>query len=317
MEILFMEPVFKQMVWGGDKLKKEWHYEAATDNTGECWGISAHPHGDCKVRSGRFAGKHLSELWKEEPELFGRSTGQNHGESFPLLVKILDAKADLSLQVHPDDAYAAINENGSRGKAEGWYVLDAEENAALLLGHNARSKEELVTQISEGRWSDFIREVPVKKGDFIQIEPGCAHAIKGGLQIFETEQNSDITYRIYDYDRLVDGKPRELHLDKALDVITVPALPPDACISHVENVPVNTKNLLISCDYYKVWKMDVKADATFEQDQKFLLVSVVAGAGKLNGEPIKKGDHFILPCGFGEVNLTGDMELIMSAAVET
>lgn len=312
MEILFMEPVFKQMVWGGDKLKKEWHYEAATDNTGECWGISAHPHGDCKVRNGKFAGKHLSELWQDEPELFGNSDS----ESFPLLVKILDAKADLSLQVHPGDAYAAKWEDGSRGKAEGWYVLDAEENAALLLGHNAQTKEELLAQITEGRWSDFIREVPVKKGDFIQIEPGCVHAIKGGLQIFETEQNSDITYRIYDYDRLVDGKPRELHLDKALDVITVPAATPEACISHVDGGPVNTKNLLIACDFYKVWKIDVADSMSFVQDEKFLLASVVAGSGELNGEPVKKGDHFILPYGFGKVELMGEMELIVSAAVE-
>ncbi len=312
MDILFMEPVFKQMVWGGDKLKKEWHYEAATDNTGECWGISAHPHGDCKVRNGKYAGKHLSELWQEAPELFGNSSS----ESFPLLVKILDAKADLSLQVHPDDAYAAKWEDGSRGKAEGWYVLDAEENATLLLGHNARTKEELVAQITESRWSDFIREVPVKKGDFIQIEPGCVHAIKGGLQIFETEQNSDITYRIYDYDRMVDGKPRELHLEKALDVITVPAAMPEQCIVRVDDMPENTRNLLISCDFYKVWKIDVKGRMEFLQDEKFLLASVVAGNGQLNGQPIKKGDHFILPCGFGEVEFTGDMELIVSAAVE-
>lgn len=312
MDILFMEPVFKQMVWGGDKLKKEWHYEAATDNTGECWGISAHPHGDCIVRNGKYAGKHLSELWQEAPELFGNSSS----ESFPLLVKILDAKADLSLQVHPDDAYAAKWESGSRGKAEGWYVLDAEKDAALYLGHNARTKEELVAQIIGERWNEFIREVPVKKGDFIQIEPGCVHAIKGGLQIFETEQNSDITYRIYDYGRLVDGKPRELHLEKALDVITVPADAPEECIFHVDAGPVNTKNLLIACDFYKVWKIDVKDDMTFLQDEKFLLASVVSGSGQLNGEPIKKGDHFILPCGFGKVELKGEMELIVSAAVE-
>lgn len=312
MDILFMEPVFKQMVWGGDKLKKEWHYEAATENTGECWGISAHPHGDCKVRNGKYAGKHLSELWQEAPELFGNSSS----ESFPLLVKILDAKADLSLQVHPNDTYAAKWEDGSRGKAEGWYVLDAEKDATLLLGHNARTKEELAAQITEGRWSEFIREVPVKKGDFIQIEPGCVHAIKGGLQIFETEQNSDITYRIYDYGRLVDGKPRELHLEKAMDVITVPATEPQQCIFHAEDMPENTKNLLIACDFYKVWKIDVKDSMTFLQDEKFLLASVVAGGGQLNGEPIKKGDHFILPFGFGKVELTGEMELIISAAVE-
>lgn len=312
MEILFMEPVFKQMVWGGDKLKNEWHYEAATDNTGECWGISAHPHGDCKIKNGRFAGKHLSELWKEAPELFGNSCS----EKFPLLVKILDAKADLSIQVHPDDAYGAKWENGSRGKAESWYVLSAEENATLYLGHNARTKEELTEQISQGKWEEFIREVPVKKGDFVQVEPGCVHAIRGGIQILETEQNSDITYRIYDYDRLVDGKPRQLHLKKALDIITVPAATPEECIFHVEEIDENDKKLLISCDFYKVWKIKVKGSMHLMQDEKFLLISVVEGKGAVNGTKVNKGDHFILPDGFGEITLTGDMELIVSAAVE-
>ena len=209
-EILFMKPVFKQAIWGGNKLGSKWGYEIPGDNTGECWAVSAHPNGDCTVKAGTYAGKTLSQLWAEEPQLFGNV----EGDRFPLLVKIIDANDDLSIQVHPDDAYAGKNENGSFGKTECWYILDAPEGAALVIGHNAKDKAQLEDMISNGRWDEFLREVPVKKGDFIQIDPGTVHAIKGGIEILETQQNSDITYRVYDYGRLQNGKPRELHIGK-------------------------------------------------------------------------------------------------------
>ena len=190
--ILFLNPVFKQMIWGGSKLETEFGYEIPGDKTGECWAVSAHPNGDCVVREGIYEGKTLSFLWQEHRELFG-----NIGlDRFPLLTKIIDAKDDLSIQVHPDDAYANVHENGSLGKTECWYVLDCPEGAALVVGHNASTREELKSMIEEGRWGELIREIPVKKGDFIQIDPGTVHAIKGGLMILETQPNSDITYRV-------------------------------------------------------------------------------------------------------------------------
>lgn len=306
--ILFLKPVFKQMIWGGDRLGKDWPYESPGDNTGECWAVSAHPNGDCTVTEGIYEGKTLSELWKEQPELFG-NTGLDR---FPLLIKIIDAKADLSIQVHPDDAYAMKNENGSLGKTECWYILDCPEDAKLVIGHNAGSKEELRRMIEEKRWSELIREIPVKKGDFIQIDPGTVHAIKGGLMILETQQNSDITYRVYDYDRLSNGKPRELHIEKSIDVITVPAKPVEDSVISVGGLPENTMNLLISCDYYKVWKMDITKPVTFTQEYPFLIMSVIEGDGLINGQLIKKGDHFILPAGFGQFDLQGNMQIIAS-----
>ena len=306
--ILFLKPVFKQMIWGGDRLGKDWPYEIPGDNTGECWAVSAHPNGDCTVTEGIYEGKTLSELWKEQPELFG-NTGLDR---FPLLIKIIDAKADLSIQVHPDDAYAMKNENGSLGKTECWYILDCPEDAKLVIGHNAGSKEELRRMIEEKRWSELIREIPVKKGDFIQIDPGTVHAIKGGLMILETQQNSDITYRVYDYDRLSNGKPRELHIEKSIDVITVPAKPVEDSVISVGGLPENTMNLLISCDYYKVWKMDITKPVTFTQEYPFLIMSVIEGDGLINGQLIKKGDHFILPAGFGQFDLQGNMQIIAS-----
>ncbi|MBQ7943005.1 MAG: beta-glucosidase [Lachnospiraceae bacterium] len=307
-EILRMEPVFKQMIWGGNKLGTQWGYDIPGDNTGECWAVSAHPNGDCRIAEGSFAGKTLSQLWTEQPELFGNVDS----DRFPLLIKIIDAKDDLSIQVHPNDTYAAVNENGSLGKTECWYILDATEGATLVIGHNAKDKAELDSMIHEGRWKEFIREVPVKAGDFIQIDPGTVHAIKGGIQILETQQNSDITYRVYDYGRLTDGKPRELHVEKSLDVITVPAKSVEDSIVAVDASKENVFNELISCDYYCVWKLDITNEMQFVQEYPFLIMSVLSGDGLINGQYIKKGDHFILPYAYGEVHMQGKMELIAS-----
>ena len=307
--ILFLNPVFKEMIWGGSQLAEKFGYEIPGDKTGECWAVSAHPNGDCTIREGEYAGRKLSELFKEEPELFGNLPL----DRFPLLIKIIDAKADLSIQVHPDDAYAKVHENGSLGKTECWYILDCPEDATLVVGHNAGSREELKEMIDQKRWSELIREVPVKKGDFIQINPGTVHAIKGGLMILETQQNSDITYRVYDYDRLSNGKLRELHVQQSIDVITVPAPSAEDSVSHAADLPANTMNELIACDYYKVYKLTVTEPVSFEQEHPFLIMSVIEGEGLVNGQMIRKGDHFILPSGFGKVDLQGDMTLIASS----
>lgn len=307
--ILFLNPVFKEMIWGGNQLDEKFGYEIPSDKTGECWAVSAHPNGDCTVREGEYAGRKLSTLFKEEPELFGNLPL----DRFPLLIKIIDAKADLSIQVHPDDAYAKVHENGSLGKTECWYILDCPEDATLVVGHNAGSREELKEMIDQKRWSELIREVPVKKGDFIQINPGTVHAIKGGLMILETQQNSDITYRVYDYDRLSNGNPRELHVQQSIDVITVPAPSAEDSVSHAADLPANTMNELIACDYYKVYKLTVTEPVSFEQEHPFLIMSVIEGEGLVNGQMIRKGDHFILPSGFGKVELQGDMTLIASS----
>ena len=307
--ILFLNPVFKQMIWGGERLGKDWPYEIPGNNTGECWAVSAHPNGDCVVKEGLYEGYTLSKLWEEKPELFGNLDL----DRFPLLIKIIDAKDDLSIQVHPNDEYAGVNENGSLGKTECWYVLDCPEDAKLVVGHNAKDSAELSDMIQNGKWDELIREIPVKKGDFIQIDPGTVHAIKGGLMILETQQNSDITYRVYDYDRLTDGKPRELHVDKSIDVITVPAKSVDDSTMYAGDLPKNQMNLLISCDYYKVWKLDVTEAISINQDQPFMIMSVIDGDGLINGQMIRKGDHFILPAGYGEVKLQGNMQLIASS----
>lgn len=307
-EILFLDPVCKHNIWGGSRLREEFGYDVEGDDIGECWGISAHANGDVSIRYGAFAGQTLSQVWKEHPEVFGNLDY----DRFPILTKIIDARDDLSIQVHPNDDYAKVHENGSFGKTECWYIMDCAEDATIVIGHNAKTKEELADMIHNGRWNDFIREIPIKKGDFLQIDPGTVHAIKGGTLILETQQNSDITYRVYDYDRLSDGKPRELHIDKSMDVIVVPAKSVEDSVKSARGLSENWLNELESCPYYEVFKMDVNGEADFEQSYPFLAVSILEGDGIVNGQPVKKGDHFILPNGFGEVMMKGQMSLIAS-----
>ena len=311
-ELLFLDPVCTHNIWGGTRLREEFGCAEAGDDLGECWGISAHPNGDGTIKNGVFAGQKLSKVWEEHPEVFGNFNSAR----FPLMTKIIDAREDLSIQVHPDDDYARVHENGSLGKTECWYILDAPEGSTLVFGHHAQSKEELSAMIHEGRWSDFIREIPVKKGDFIQIDPGTVHAIKGGLLLLETQENSDITYRVYDYDRLQNGKPRELHIEKSLDVITVPAKPAEESVKSVLDLPKNQMNELYACKYYRIFKVDVEGELTIEQNHPFLLMSIVEGDGSIDGCFIKKGMHFIVPYGYGALKVQGNMTILASAAEE-
>ncbi len=315
-EPLFLNPVLTHNIWGGTRLRDDYGYQVEGNDIGECWGISAHPNGEGTVRGGAFDGKKLSELWETNPELFGNVGPGGERllpyDRFPLLTKIIDAKDDLSIQVHPDDEYAAEHENGSFGKTECWYVLDCDENSSLVIGHNAQNKDELEDMINNGRWSDFIRELPVKKGDFLQIDPGTVHAIKGGVLILETQQNSDITYRVYDYDRLQNGKPRQLHVKQSIDVITVPAKSAEDSVRHFADTEVNSVVCMYECKYYKVSKISVQGSMQFCQDNPFLAMSILDGAGKVNGFDVKKGDHLILPNAVKNVELTGDMRIIVS-----
>ena len=307
MELIFLAPVFKEMIWGGSELRR-FGYDIPGDDTGECWAISAHPNGDCLIKNGEFSGTSLSSLWENHPELFGNIGG----DRFPLLIKIIDAKDDLSIQVHPDDEYAKKNENGSFGKTECWYILDCLPDTKIVIGHNAKSHEEMADMIKNARWSEFIREVPVHPGDFFQINPGTLHAIKGGTLILETQQNSDITYRVYDYDRLQNGKPRQLHLSQSIDVIKAPFTNEESkpVVSDLGNCIITS---FVRCSYYTVEKLELKnGSICFDMEEPFINMSVVEGHGSINGISINKGDHFIIPSGYGEYTLDGSMTIIRS-----
>ncbi len=334
-EIIRIKPVFKQMIWGGSRMRSEFGYDIPGDDTGECWAVSAHPNGDCEINGGEFAGKKLSWLWENRQDIFGdaaRTVSERQKAAgletdvfpvFPLLTKIIDAKSDLSIQVHPEDSYAMEHENGSLGKTECWYVLDCDPGTTIIIGHNAKTHEELKDMIETGRWGEFLREVPVHKGDFFQIDPGTLHAIKGGTMILETQQNSDITYRVYDYGRLQNGKPRQLHIKQSIDVIKVPF---EGSGAKDKGEPLASPDgtaggctPLVSCKYYNVWRLDTDGKDSYIHNKPFLICSVIGGEGRIvrtgedSGEIIRKGDHFILPADFGGFTLEGKMQLICSS----
>ncbi|GMB09379.1 mannose-6-phosphate isomerase, class I [Thermolongibacillus altinsuensis] len=309
---IFLRPVFQERIWGGTKLRDLYGYDIPSEQTGECWAISAHPNGQSVVRSGKFEGMTLGQLWDEHRELFGHYDS----DRFPLLTKILDANDDLSVQVHPDDEYARTYENGELGKTECWYVIDCEEGAEIILGHNARTKEELVEMIEKGQWDKLLRRVKVKPGDFFYVPSGTIHALCSGLLILETQQSSDTTYRVYDYDRRdKNGNLRELHLDKAIDVTTVPHVQ-----TQVEPTVVKTAGATITTfvesEYFTVYKWDVHEHLELEQDKPFMLVSVIDGEGTIITEEgewkIRKGDHLILPYQLGTFQVKGTAQMIVS-----
>lgn len=305
-QVLMLEPVFKNAIWGG-KLLENFGYEDAGDQAGECWGISAHKNGDCTIMNGALAGKKLSWCWENHRELFGNMKG----DVFPLLVKILGAEDDLSIQVHPNDDYAAIHENGALGKTECWYILDCKEDASIVIGHNAKNKDELAEMIHEGKWNELIRVIPIKKGDFFQINPGCLHAIKGGTLLIETQQSSDVTYRVYDYDRLQDGKLRELHVQQSIDCITAPHKDYDVK-RVVHNFDGLCSELLVECPFYTLEKWEIDGDYIWDMDKSFINASVIDGSGVINGSEIKKGDHFIIPATLQTCDIHGKMTIMIS-----
>lgn len=310
-EPLFLQSVMQEKIWGGTKLRDEFGYEIPSDKVGEYWAISAHPHGVSTIKNGRFAGMGLDQLYAQHRELFGNSSEP----VFPLLTKILDANDWLSVQVHPDDHYAMEHE-GELGKTECWYVIAADEGAEIIYGHNAKSREELRQQIEKKEWDKLLTKVPVKAGDFFYVPSGTMHAIGSGILILETQQSSDTTYRVYDFDRKdAKGNLRELHLEKSIDVLNIGA-PANSRPVTVKADDL-TSTLLVASDFFAVYKWEVSGKVDIEKTAAYLLVSVLAGRGVLtvDGEtyPIAKGDHFILPSDVEEWTFEGkDLEMIVS-----
>lgn len=311
MAILVCKPVFQDRLWGGRKLETTFGYDIPDGTIGECWGISAHPNGMSVITSGEFAGTTLATLWTERRELFGAYTL----DEFPLLIKLLDAADDLSVQVHPNDEEAMRLEGERYGKTECWYVVEAEPGAELILGHTAETKQQLEDRIERGEWETLLRRQPVKAGDFVFVPSGTIHAIGKGIVILETQQSSDTTYRVYDFDRTDDaGNTRELHLEKAIAVTTVPDRP--ALVTPTtQDVTGGTVQTLVETDEFNVYRMDVRDGFTLRPLDRFRLISVLDGEGTLNGTPLKKGDHVVVTVSEEPLPVTGAMEWIVSDRV--
>lgn len=312
-EPIFLQPVFQERIWGGSKLKTLFGYDIPNNQTGEAWVISAHANGPSEVINGPLAGKNLSEVWDGYQELFDK---ESTTEEFPLLVKILDANDNLSVQVHPDDTYARNVEGERYGKTECWYILDCDEEAEIVLGHHAQSAEEFRGMVKSGDWDDLLRRVKVKKGDFIYVPSGTVHAIGKGVVILETQQSSDVTYRVYDYDRTDANRvKRELHIDSAIEVTKYPHY--DTRHQQTETVVedlISTE--LIREEYFSVWHWKLNGEVSRRLESGYLLVSTISGNGEIivggNGFSIKKGDNFILPATIDEYVIEGEIEFVVS-----
>src|SRR5690625_3621728 len=312
-EPIFLEPVFQERIWGGKELQTLYGYEIPNDQIGEAWVISAHKNGPSKIINGPLAGQNLLKTWEEYPTLFGKKNAEG---DFPLLVKILDANDNLSVQVHPDDIYARQVEGEQYGKTECWYVLDCEEDSEIVYGHSAQSAEEFQQKVDAEQWDELLGRVKVKKGDFFYVPSGTIHAIGKGVVILEIQQSSDITYRLYDYDRRdTTGKLRELHLDAALEVATYPHQE-HAFEKQIEVKEDLQSTCLIKGPYFTVFHWQLTGHVSTPLIADYLLLNVIEGSGKMivnNQEyKIEKGDHLILPSSIDSYDLTGDLEIMVS-----
>ncbi|WP_010631461.1 mannose-6-phosphate isomerase, class I [Sporolactobacillus vineae] len=313
---LFLKPALHEKIWGGTKLRDQFGYDIPSEHTGECWGISAHPNGPAVIKNGTLAGKTLAEAWTAHRELFGNYKGDH----FPLLTKILDARTDLSVQVHPDDAYAQEHEHVPFGKTECWYVIDCDPDSEIVYGHTAPTREAFAQAVHEKKWDSLLRRVKVKPGDFFFVPSGTIHAICGGCVILETQQSSDTTYRVYDYDRPgIDGKPRELHIQQSIDCANCPHVDPELTYKVLQKAEAKFTELL-RCDLFTVSHWEIRGHADpIKKNWPFLLMSVLDGAGSLvigsERYDLKKGDHLVVPSAVPELALDGTLDLIVSNPV--
>lgn len=310
-EPLFFHGVFKEKLWGGKKLNEHFNYTIPSDQTGELWAISAHDNGPSTVIHGTYEGKTLKQLWDHHKELFDHEPG----DVFPLLTKIIDAQTDLSVQVHPDDRYGLAHE-GELGKTECWYIIDAEENAEIIYGHHAQSKEELAALIDNEEWDKLLRRKVVKPGDFFYVPSGTIHAIGGGIMILETQQSSDTTYRVYDYDRVEDnGEKRALHIEDSIAVTRVPHADPVLDLQTLKKEGF-TETTLVTNTFFTVKDWQVEGQVSLQKEAPYTLVSVLDGQGHLRVEDkeyaCSKGDHFILPATVPSWTFSGSLHMIAS-----
>ena len=307
-----LSPAFKDYLWGGERLRTDYNKHSDLSPLAESWELSAHKDGESTVSGGRYDGYPLTAYL----DAIGRDAlGRNAArfDYFPLLIKFIDAKGDLSVQVHPDDAYAREHE-GEYGKTEMWYILDCDPNAALYCGFSRDlTKEALKHAIESGTLTDLLCRVPVKRGDVFFIPAGTVHAIGAGIVICEIQQNSNTTYRVYDYNRRdKDGNLRPLHVEKALEVASLKAAP------RHEDTPDGDEVTLASCDYFTVRRLSVRGECVSAvTDASFLSVTVTEGAGTLtmHGETLSvmKGETLFIPAQNGTFTVSGTLELILAS----
>lgn len=308
-----LKPYVSETIWGGTKLIEEYGVVTEKENSAEGWMLSCHDSGLCTVDNGPLSGKTLKEVCLENPEICGENAA--NFDDFPILIKFIDAKDDLSVQVHPTDEYCKKTGRGE-SKTECWYVLDAAPGAGLLLGFKEKtSSEEFKAAIEQGKVLDCISRVDVKKGDFFFIESGTLHAICKGILLAEVQQSSNTTYRIFDYNRPgKDGKPRELHVSDAVAVTKCEPYKPSGFCKD-ETLYNGTKRILADCPLFKVSELCINGGYSAVADEKsFISLLVLEGNGCLSAGTgvavLKKGDSIFIPASTGIFSLEGDMRVL-------
>lgn len=318
-----LRPVGKDYIWGGNRLNTDFNKNIDLSPLAETWECSTHPDGASIVASGEFEGLTLSEVIKQHPEFLG-TNAKTDGE-LPILIKMIDAAKDLSVQVHPDDEYARLHENGSLGKNEMWYVLDAAEGATLIYGfNNDIDINTLKNSLKNGTVEKYLQKVNIHKGDVFFINAGTVHAIGAGALIAEIQQSSNLTYRLYDYDRTdKNGQKRQLHIEKALDVINMKSsASPKQPMRVLKYRKGCASELLCKCKYFKVerWLINTEENDPYiavTSSNSFIVGLCTEGIGKLtygdgeqNSLEFSKGDCIFAPANSVKLNLSGKCEIL-------
>lgn len=312
-----IRPVCKDYLWGGTRLATQYGKKSNTPIIAESWELSAHPDGMCTAADGPLAGQKLAQIIAEKGS--GIISDKAGLEGLPVLIKLIDAAKDLSIQVHPDDAFALQNEKDF-GKTEMWYILDAAPEATLYFGlKETVTKDRLAQHIADGTVTELLNRVPVKKGDVFFISPGTIHAIGAGILLAEVQQCSNVTYRVFDYNRLgPDGQPRALHIEKTLQVASLSAQPVSAApAGQPENLPGGSATLLATCPYFTAILLDVQNIlAQNASSQSFHSLLVLEGQCRFAGSSytalLQKGESFFVPAGFGNYTLEGQAKVLLS-----
>lgn len=317
---MLLRPSGKDYIWGGNRLNDEFEKNMECTPLAETWECSTHPDGPSFVASGEFEGKELSEVLKLHPEYLGE---RHKGEtSLPILIKFIDAKKNLSVQVHPTDDYAGEKEQGQLGKTEMWYVLDAGKDANLIYGlSRGCTKEELRKAIEHGTVTKYLQKVPIHKDDVFFIPAGTIHAIGAGALVAEIQENSNLTYRLFDYDRVdKDGKKRELHVEKALDVANLnSSAEPRQPLRVLKYRQGIASELLSRCKYFEVYRMLINTERRqivhYRADElAFRVLLCVNGCGTItfdrNVMPFYKGDCVFVPADSSTLTLHGQAQFL-------
>ena len=285
-----LQPVLKDYLWGGEKLKTR--FGRKKDGIiAESWEVSVHKDGESTISG---TNKTFAEYLKENKN----AVALNGGE-FPVLIKYIDAAKNLSVQVHPSDEYARKYENDN-GKTETWYIVSADEGAGIYCGFKRdTNKEEFLAKVKDGTVEDLLNFIPVKAGDCYLIKAGTVHAIGAGCVVCEIQQNSNVTYRVYDYNRRgADGKPRPLHVEKAVEVINFNAFKDETGGGDYKKTSGNGKiRELTSCEYFRVRELKLNGVYYEKNVKSFVAVNFISGCGDINGEKFAAGDSFFLSCG--------------------